>query len=53
LSFCLLHLMLEVLFHRTWNKVHFLVLYCRGAPSQSLSGTLSGAIGNLTNLRQV
>ncbi|XP_022931153.1 probable LRR receptor-like serine/threonine-protein kinase At2g23950 isoform X1 [Cucurbita moschata] len=24
-----------------------------GAPSQSLSGTLSGAIGNLTNLRQV
>ncbi|KAF7838105.1 putative LRR receptor-like serine/threonine-protein kinase [Senna tora] len=25
----------------------------RGAPSQSLSGTLSGAIGNLTNLRQV
>ncbi|XP_059454557.1 probable LRR receptor-like serine/threonine-protein kinase At4g30520 [Corylus avellana] len=24
-----------------------------GAPSQSLSGTLSGAVGNLTNLRQV
>ncbi|KAH8505075.1 hypothetical protein H0E87_012358 [Populus deltoides] len=29
------------------------LVICLGAPSQSLSGTLSGAIGNLTNLRQV
>uniref|UniRef100_A0A6N2N495 non-specific serine/threonine protein kinase n=1 Tax=Salix viminalis TaxID=40686 RepID=A0A6N2N495_SALVM len=29
------------------------LVICLGAPSQSLSGTLSGSIGNLTNLRQV
>ncbi|XP_020523727.1 protein NSP-INTERACTING KINASE 1 isoform X2 [Amborella trichopoda] len=30
-----------------------MLLVCRGAPSQNLSGTLSPKIGNLTNLQQV
>jgi hypothetical protein len=31
----------------------YLIYFCRGAPSQNLSGTLSSAIANLTNLKQV
>ncbi|CAN1326205.1 Probable LRR receptor-like serine/threonine-protein kinase At2g23950 [Linum perenne] len=45
-----------LLFPRNLRKER-VPLFCssanRGAPSQSLSGTLSAAIGNLTNLRQV
>lgn len=37
-----------------WNwSAHLWGFFDRGAPSQSLSGTLAAAIGNLTNLRQV
>lgn len=43
----------EICFYGKNNQKWTFLGFCRGAPSQSLSGTLSGAIGNLTNLRQV